>query len=754
MAGGNGAAVRFAGTSDDEAARLAVLHSYGVLDTAAEPLFDDLTALAADLCGTSMALVSLVDESRQWFKSRVGLDRCETPREQSFCAHALRRSDPLVVPDALLDPRFRDNPMVVEAPFVRFYAGAPLISREGATLGTLCVLDEHPGSLTDRQRRQLTALAGQVTALLESRRQAHELATEVAVRRRTERTMAATDRLLRGVLSHPDALIYAKDLDGRFVLANDALHALFGRTDGWLLGRTDADVVDAAAAAAFRRADREVADTGDRRVLEETLPHPDGTVRHYLSAKFPLRDEDGVVYAVAGVSTDITAQVDAAARLQASERRWRQLFDESPVGIGLSDEHGTIVAANAALCALFGRPAEEVLGATAADFGHPDDVRRQGSTQEMLRAAGGEVVQVEKRYVRPDGEQRWAWLTAARSPGPAGEPWVLAHAQDITERLLAEQVIRDSEANLSAVAEVVAEIQAGSDARETIVRACAELARARYVCLFEPDPADDDLLRVTRTNTPDLAGFVLARVLPSAICRAFDGVDPDPVTERGARSFPAPLASDSNVMVVPVRAGSTVIAVLTLGFDHGVPPAGDKRDNVVRLLAAQAGVAMRQSALLAEFAERAVTDPLTGLPNRRGWDDALVRLSTERRPGERVIVALLDFDRFKLFNDTRGHAAGDDLLRGFADRARRVLRAGDVLARWGGEEFALALPHLEDDHVDVVLRRVAAAMPHGQTCSVGWAELAAGQEIREAMVEADAALYVAKESSRNQIRHF
>ena len=156
----------------NEPERLQALRSYCVLDTEPEQGFDDLTALAAELCGTSIALISLVDAERQWFKSRVGLDAGETPRDRAFCAYALHSDTPLVVEDATRDPRFVDNPMVTGAMHLRFYAGVPLINEENLTLGTLCVLDTEPRRLSPQQRTALERLGRQAVALLELRRTA------------------------------------------------------------------------------------------------------------------------------------------------------------------------------------------------------------------------------------------------------------------------------------------------------------------------------------------------------------------------------------------------------------------------------------------------------------------------------------------------------------------------------------------------------------------------------------------------------
>jgi GAF domain-containing protein len=154
----------------NEAARRAALASYAILDTDPEPSFDDLNHLASFICKTPIALITLVDEHRQWFKSRVGLSTEQTSRDIAFCSHAILQDDIFVVPDALHDERFRDNPLVAGEPHIRFYAGVPLVNNDGYALGTLCVIDQIPRDLSLTEKEALKALSRLVLAQMELRR--------------------------------------------------------------------------------------------------------------------------------------------------------------------------------------------------------------------------------------------------------------------------------------------------------------------------------------------------------------------------------------------------------------------------------------------------------------------------------------------------------------------------------------------------------------------------------------------------------
>jgi hypothetical protein len=191
----------------NDAARVAALEKYAILDSEPEQAFDDLAKLASFICKTPIALVSLVDSERQWFKSKVGIAATQTSREIAFCSTAIQQKDVFVVPDALKDERFQNNPLVVSDPYIRFYAGAPLITDEGYALGTLCVVDHVPREFGDEQREALRTLGRLVLAQMEFRRNLMLLREALTDRTRKEHErerelLALQEKLLRVMNLH------------------------------------------------------------------------------------------------------------------------------------------------------------------------------------------------------------------------------------------------------------------------------------------------------------------------------------------------------------------------------------------------------------------------------------------------------------------------------------------------------------------------------------------------------------------------
>jgi len=315
---------------ENEKQRLEALRQYDVLDTAPEQAFEDLTLLAAQICEVPMAMVSLVDENRQWFKSKLGLAASETPRDIAFCAHTILQADQVLeVSDAQTDPRFAQSALVTSEPRVRFYAGAPLITPDGHALGALCVMDQRPRRLTPDQLNALKALSRRVVAQLELRHQAQLLAKKEQEAVRMLQLAEKSRRALLGVLEdEQQATASLRESEERFREMAASIDEVFWMTDtakGHILyvspayekiwGRRGEELYGSpgmwAKAIVPEDRDRVVAavlakqSTGEYRE-EYRIARPDGSIRWIFDRAFPVRNAAGEVCRVVGVAVDIT----------------------------------------------------------------------------------------------------------------------------------------------------------------------------------------------------------------------------------------------------------------------------------------------------------------------------------------------------------------------------------------------------------------------------------------------------------------
>ena len=494
---------------DDEAQRLAALHELGILDTEPDSRFDDITLLASQICGTPVALVSLVDKSRQWFKSRVGLDATETPRDIAFCAHAILESQTYVVADAMKDRKFAGNPLVTGGPKVRFYAGSQLRTSAGHNIGTLCVIDMKPRSLTHEQISAMEALARQVMLNFE--------------RQKLERDLHQREGFLKNILGMlPDLVCYIdKDLVYHYV--NPAYERWLGIKPEDFIGKKMTDILgkDAIADAMpyIRRALQ-----GERQEFQVHVPYliNGRSIKKYVQVVYvPDIDSHRQVLGYFAVITDITklkqaedralqqAQELAVALQQSkeSERSFRSIFDQAPMGIIQLDANLRFVAANESFCTFLGYSQDELKKLTILDMTHPDDDQRTRESIVRLTKMSEPLARFEKRYIRKSGDVVWAWVTSrAVKLQDDREPYLFSVIEDVTQIRAAEEELKATQAKLVTSAKMASLGEmAGGIAHEinnplAIIKGKSELLAKRLgQGTLDPAKAKADLAAISAT---------------------------------------------------------------------------------------------------------------------------------------------------------------------------------------------------------------------------------------------------------------
>jgi diguanylate cyclase (GGDEF)-like protein/PAS domain S-box-containing protein len=396
--------------------------------------------------------------------------------------------------------------------------------------------------------------------------------------------------------------------------------------------------------------------------------------------------------------------------LRAKEDRWRTLTHLAPVGIVEIDEAGRCVFANDWVAELTGRDTGALVGDGWRATMHEGDIDAFTRAWKGALAEGDDgEFSLEVRFVAPSGGVRWAHVTGVllRDPwgGPAG--W-LGTLVDVTPAREAREALARVQADVLSLAALAREASVAEEPVAVLLRGARETLGADAAELLEGDAAQ---------RRSDAAGLVVDR---------------------------------------PVVREDAALGLLRVTWPEGVEHVGEDKRLVVELLAADLGAALERRRLQERLRDLARTDPLTGLANRRLWDERLeTELARAARHDRPLCVAAIDLDRFKSYNDTYGHQAGDALLRDATAAWRGVLRGSDLLSRLGGDEFAVLLPDCDLDCAEGIVGRLQDVTPGGEAgvgASAGIVRWAAGESAANAVARADAALYAAKADGRGGIR--
>ena len=418
----------------DEVARLTALRATGLLDTDPEERFDRITRTVARLFGVPIVLVSLVDECRQWFKSRIGLEATETPRDISFCGHAILEDKVLVVEDARADPRFSDNPLVTGPPYIRFYAGCPLSGPRGELLGTLCLISPEPRIF----------VAADVAALQDVAAWAGREVNQAMY----QDALAAAREGERFFNYSPD-LFHLASFEGRFLKVNPAYTHTLGWREAELLATPIKDLIHPDDRGSAREGTERLAHGETILKFKHRLRHKDGSFRWIAWKGFAEGDQ------IYGFGQDVTALVEAENALKESEARYRALVEDSIDLISEVDASGRFLSVSKALERDMGYGSDELNGRFCTEIVDPED--RPGLARFFKQLlAGVEGESFSFRAFHKDGRLLWHESKGRRVRGPRGGEAIIT-MRNVDARIRDQEALARSEVRYHALVEGMAE---------------------------------------------------------------------------------------------------------------------------------------------------------------------------------------------------------------------------------------------------------------------------------------------------------
>jgi diguanylate cyclase (GGDEF)-like protein/PAS domain S-box-containing protein len=468
----------------------------------------------------------------------------------------------------------------------------------------------------------------------------------------------------------------------------------------------------------------------------------------------------GFVSAAAGIQVlTWNANELVRRRLRLAERQSARERDRSERYLRMAgtmmvaiDARGRVEAANEMVGRVLGYDLDEIAGADWFTFAVPDDDRERARADfaRLIGREAGPVERGERPMLTRDGERRLVeWHTTVLREDDGLVSGILCSGLDVTEQ-------RAVDAQVAALAAVTRSVARERDARQAVLDAARELTGASFAMLAEPEP--DDTLEMTAASGAELpansrlrpgeepSGVGVAYLSGEPFFVADAASDPD-VSPRYVRATGA-----ASVLFQPAVVAGAVRGVLVIGWSRRLAGLGARELNVAALLADEAAIAIDRAGHLRELERAAATDVLTGIGNRRAWEDALhTEVARAARSGEALSLVLLDLDSFKSVNDRQGHQAGDRTLKACVAAWRTQLRPTDILARLGGDEFGLLLPGCGLEQARSIGERLARLTPHDAGTSLGAASWEEGEDPAAVVRRADADLYARKAERRSQV---
>ncbi|WP_316675449.1 PAS domain S-box protein [uncultured Tolumonas sp.] len=743
----------------DEVTRQITLDSLNILDMPPMEQLDRVTRLAAGYFKVTTALVSLIDENRQWFLSRFGLDATETPRNISFCGHAILQNDTFIVPDTKKDERFADNPLVTGIPFIRSYAGQPVYSKQGYALGTLCLIDENPHSFSINEINALKDFASMVEQYLQS--------LEVLIHsEQVQKNLNESEQLFEQTFTQSAVGMALVSLDGTWLRVNPFLCHLLGYSESELLQKTFQDIthpddlgedlnnVDKLLHGVINNytmekryicADQSYLWISLTVALNKTI---DGQPHHFITvikdineqkiaeqALLMLQQElEQRVYqrtkelelAVKQLNQEIEQRIAVQGRLNAQKERFRLTLENTSDAFVEINDTGKIIGWNPSAERIFGWSHDEAMNQSLDTLLIPAAMRDQHKKGFIRYQASGQSKMMGQRLQltaqKKDGTEFPVEMTLNENTVD-GKRFVTAFLHDISERVRFEKELLESRLRLQTIADNMPALICHVDRDLNFI-----FANKTYESWFGLSSEQLKKMKLSDIITQDK--FDRAKI---HLENALQGIS---VTyER--KLVTAKKEIYLQVTLIPAQGGANGIYILAMDISE-------------------------LKALQAMHEYNASHDVLTKLPNRRAFTFLLDNaINTASQKDKGLALLFLDLDNFKTFNDTYGHEFGDRVLTCFADVIKGTIRETDIVARLAGDEFTVILTELNhpDEGVHQICDKLLTALKEVQmieqtpvtlSASIGAAICYAGDKtsIDVLMSKADAAMYRAKEAGK------